>query len=310
MSNVWQYYLLKGISFIVCSLPYKWVLWLGKILGKLYYHIADRQRRRALQQMQESLGVSYETAEKNIASLFIKLGQTFLEMLYMPVLTPKTIRQYATMDNRHYLVDAVSQGRGVVILTAHMGNWEWLGASLALEGFPLAAVIKRQPNDQHTRILNEYRELVGIEIFARGTTELVSAARALKKGKMLGFLADQDAGTSGLFIEFLGKMSSTPTGPAVFAKKFKAPIVPAFIVRKPEGGHKVLLLEPFYYEDTGNEAEDTYKMTAKMSGIIEDIIRQYPDEWLWFQKRWNTEYLPPAVTQERGVSTERMGKQA
>lgn len=310
MSNVWQYYLLKGISFIVCSLPYKWVLWLGKILGKLYYHIADRQRRRALQQMQESLGVSYETAEKNIASLFIKLGQTFLEMLYMPNLTPKTIRQYATMDNRHYLVDAVAQGRGVVILTAHMGNWEWLGASLALEGFPLAAVIKRQPNDQHTRILNEYRELVGIEIFARGTTELVSAARALKKGKMLGFLADQDAGTNGLFIEFLGKMSSTPTGPAVFAKKFNAPIVPAFIVRKPEGGHKVILLEPFYYEDTGNEAEDTYKMTAKMSGIIEDIIRQYPDEWLWFQKRWNTEYVPETLTQERGVSTERMGKQA
>lgn len=310
MSNVWQYYLLKGISFIVCSLPYKWVLWLGKILGKLYYHIADRQRRRALQQMQESLGVSYETAEKNIASLFIKLGQTFLEMLYMPNLTPKTIRQYATMDNRHYLVDAVAQGRGVVILTAHMGNWEWLGASLALEGFPLAAVIKRQPNDQHTRILNEYRELVGIEIFARGTTELVSAARALKKGKMLGFLADQDAGTNGLFIEFLGKMSSTPTGPAVFAKKFNAPIVPAFIVRKPEGGHKVILLEPFYYEDTGNEAEDTYKMTAKMSGIIEDIIRQYPDEWLWFQKRWNTEYVPAALTQERGVSSERMGKQA
>jgi KDO2-lipid IV(A) lauroyltransferase len=310
MSNVWQYYLLKGISFIVCLLPYKGVLWLGKILGKLYYHIADRQRRRALQQMQESLGVSYEAAEKNIASLFIKLGQTFLEMLYMPVLTPKTIQQYATMENRHYLVDAVAQGRGVVILTAHMGNWEWLGASLALEGFPLAAVIKRQPNDQHTRILNEYRELVGIEIFARGTTELVSAARALKKGKMLGFLADQDAGTSGLFIEFLGKMSSTPTGPAVFAKKFKAPVVPAFIVRKPEGGHKVILLEPFYYEDTGNEAEDTYNMTAKMSKIIEEMIRQYPDEWLWFQKRWNTEYTPVAVTQERGVSTERMGKQA
>jgi KDO2-lipid IV(A) lauroyltransferase len=310
MSNVWQYYLLKGISFIVCLLPYNGVLWLGKILGKLYYHIAARQRRRALQQIQESLGISYEAAEKKIASLFIKLGQTFLEMLYMPVLTPETMQQYATIENRHYLTDAVAQGRGVVILTAHMGNWEWLGAFLALDGFPLAAVIKRQPNDQHTRILNEYRQLVGIEIFARGTTELVSAARALKQGKILGFLADQDAGTSGLFIEFLGKMSSTPTGPTVFAKKFKAPVVPAFIVRRPEGGHRVILLEPFYYEDTGNEVEDIYNMTAKMSRIIEETIRQYPDEWLWFQKRWNTEYTQTAVKQERGISSERMGKQA
>jgi KDO2-lipid IV(A) lauroyltransferase len=310
MSNVWQYYLLKGISFIVCLLPYKGVLWLGKNLGKLYYHIAARQRRRALQQMQESLGISYEAAEEKIASLFVKLGQTFLEMLYMPVLNPETMQQYATIENRHYLADAVAQGRGVVLLTAHMGNWEWLGAFLALAGFPLAAVIKRQPNDQHTRILNEYRQLVGIEIFARGTTELVSAARALKKGKILGFLADQDAGTSGLFIEFLGKMSSTPTGPTIFAKKFKAPVVPAFIVRKPEGGHRVILLEPFYYEDTGNEAEDIYNMTAKMSRIIEDTIRQYPDEWLWFQKRWNTEYTETAVKQERTASSERMGKQA
>jgi KDO2-lipid IV(A) lauroyltransferase len=310
MSNVWQYYLLKGISFIVCLLPYKGVLWLGKNLGKLYYHIAARQRRRALQQMQESLGISYEAAEEKIASLFVKLGQTFLEMLYMPALNPETMQQYATIENRHYLADAVAQGRGVVLLTAHMGNWEWLGAFLALAGFPLAAVIKRQPNDQHTRILNEYRQLVGIEIFARGTTELVSAARALKKGKILGFLADQDAGTSGLFIEFLGKMSSTPTGPTVFAKKFKAPVVPAFIVRKPEGGHRVILLEPFYYEDTGNETEDIYNMTAKMSRIIEETIRQYPDEWLWFQKRWNTEYTEIAVKQERAASSERMGKQA
>ncbi len=310
MSNVWQYYLLKGLSFIICLLPYKGVLWLGKILGKLYYRIAARQRRRALQQMQESLKIPLETAEEHIRSLFIKLGQTFLEMLYMPVLTPETMEQYVTIENRHYLAEAVEQGRGVVLLTSHIGNWEWLGAFLAMSSFPLAAVIKRQPNDQHTRILNEYRELAGIEIFARGTTELVSAARALKSGKVLGFLADQDAGKNGLFIEFLGKMASTPTGPTVFAKKFKAPVVPAFIVRRPGGGHKIILLESFYYEDTGNEIEDMYNMTAKMSKIIEQTIRQYPDEWLWFQKRWNTSYSEVTIKHEQAVSPERIGKQA
>ncbi|MDF2636219.1 MAG: lipid biosynthesis acyltransferase [Pelosinus sp.] len=310
MSNAWQYYLLKGLSFIICLLPYKGVLWLGEILGKLYYRIAARQRRRALQQMQESLGISLETAEKHISSLFIKLGQTFLEMLYMPVLNRETMDQYVTIENRHYLAEAVEQGRGVVLLTAHIGNWEWLGAFLAMNDFPMAAVIKRQPNDQHTRILNEYRELVGIEIFARGTAELVSAARALKSGKVLGFLADQDAGTSGLFMEFLGKMASTPTGPTLFAKKFNAPVVPAFIVRRPEGGHKVILLESFYYEDTGNEIEDTYNMTSKMSKIIEQTIRQYPDEWLWFQKRWNTPYSEVTIKHEQTVSSERIGKQA
>lgn len=310
MSNVWQYYVLKGFSFLICLLPYNGVLWLGKILGKLYYRIAARQRRRALQQIQESLGISSETAEKHIDSLFIKLGQTFLEMLYMPALTLDKLHQYITIENRHFLAEAVAQGRGVVLLTAHVGNWEWLGASLAMDGFPLAAVIKRQPNDQHTRILNEYRQMAGIEIFARGTTELVSAARALKQGKILGFLADQDAGPNGLFIEFLGKMSSTPTGPTIFAKKFKAPVVPVFMVRKPEGGHRIIIHEPFYYEDTGNEVEDQYKMTAKMTNIIDETIRQYPDEWLWFQKRWNTAYSEATVKYEQRISPERIGKQA
>ncbi|AIF53755.1 lysophospholipid acyltransferase family protein [Pelosinus sp. UFO1] len=311
MSNVWQYYLLKSISRMVCLLPYSWVLFLGRRLGKLYYHIAARQRRRALEQMQESLGISDEEAQKNIVSLFTKLGQTFLEVLYTPVLKIENVHQYITIENRHYLTEAVEQGRGVVLLTAHIGNWEWLGAALAMNGFPMAAVIKRQPNDQHTRILNEYRELVGIEIFSRGTAELVSAAKALKQGKILGFLADQDAGVNGLFIEFLGKMSSTPTGPTIFAKKFKAPVVPSFIVRSPEGGHRVLIGEPFYYEDTGNVEEDTRNLTVKMTQIIEQTIRQYPDEWLWFQKRWNTAYTQAAVKQEESNGgKERMGKQA
>lgn len=310
MSNKWQYVLLKSISRMVCLLPYGGILFLGKILGKLYYHIAARQRRRALQQMQESLSISYEEAERKIYSLFTKLGQTFLEVLYIPALTPEKMRSYVTIENRHYLVDAEAQGRGVVMLASHMGNWEWMGAALAMDGFPVSSVIKSQPNDQHTRLLNEYRQLAGIGIFTRGTTELISAARALKQGKILGFLSDQDAGPDGLFIEFLGKMSSTPTGIAVFAKKFKTPVVPVFIVRKPEGGHRLMLHEPLYYENTGSESEDIYNFTVKLTNIIDTAVRQYPDEWLWFQKRWNTEYTKHIIKQEGCVSQERMGKQA
>ena len=288
MSNSWQYTLLKLISRLISLLPYKAVLCLGKLLGPLYYRIAAKQRRRASDQLQESLAISPAEADRIVRSLFVKLGQTFLEVMYMPALTPDNIKQYVTIENRHYLADALQEGKGVVFLTAHVGNWEWLGASLAMDGFPMTSVIKRQPNDQHTRILNEYRQKAGIEIFARGGSELVGAAKALKQGKILGFLADQDGGTSGAFLPFLGKMASTPLGPAVFAKRFKSPIVPVFIVRRPEGGHRILMYPSFNYEDTGNEDRDIYNLTVKMTRIIEDTIRTYPDEWLWFQKRWNT----------------------
>lgn len=299
MSNAWQYYALKMISRIVCLLPYSGVLFLGNNIGKIYYHIAGRQRQRALRQIQECLGLSPEEAQKTISSLFRKLGQTLLEVMYIPALTPEKMQDYVTIENRHYLDNVIKDGKGVVLLAAHLGNWEWMGAAMAMAGFPVASVIKTQPNEQHTRLINEYRAMTGIEIFTRGTTEVISAARALKAGRLIGLLADQDAGPNGLFIEFLGKMSSTPTGPTVFAKKFKVPVVPIFIVRKPEGGHRIIMHEPLYYQDTGQADDDIYNFTKKTTKIIDTIIREYPDEWVWFQKRWNT-----------SAPQERMGEQA
>lgn len=314
MSNEWQYHLLKTTSKLVCLLPYRAVLFFGKLLGKLYYHVAARQRRRALAQLIESTGVSPNQGDAIIRKLFCNLGQTFLEVMYIPSLTPTNIKSYVEIENRHYLADALAEGHGVVFLTAHVGNWEWLGAALAMDGFPMTSVIKRQPNDQHTRILNDYREMVGIEIFARGTTELVAAAKALKKGKILGFLADQDAGTSGVFLKFLGKMASTPLGPAVFARKFKSPVVPAFIIRRPDGGHRIIIKPPLYYENIGGDPESINKLTERMTQVIEETILQYPDQWLWFQKRWNTPFHeatgPAEKKQTPAAVQERIGEQA
>lgn len=283
-----QYHLIRLISKLVSLLPYGIVMLLGQIFGRLYYYVVPRQRQMASENMQRGLSISAVEADKIVRRLFTKLGMTFFEVLYMPALSTHNINKFVEMENRHYMEEAVSQGHGVVLLTGHVGNWEWLGAALAMSGFPLTSVIKKQPNEQYTRLLNEYRQMVGIEIFARGTTELVGAAKALKHGKILGFLADQDAGDSGIFVEFLGKTASTPLGPAVFAKRFKAPIVPTFIVRRSEGGHKALIYPPLYYEDTGDEQADLRRITEQMTKILEDTIKKYPDEWLWFQKRWNT----------------------
>ncbi|SCM83595.1 Lipid A biosynthesis acyltransferase [uncultured Sporomusa sp.] len=289
MANEWQYHIWKLASRLVCLLPHPVLLATGRILGRLYYRLAKKQRIRAIEQSRERLGLSQPEAEAMIKKSFIKLGQTFLEVLHMPALTQEKVRRYITIENRHYLEEALAGKKGVVFLTGHLGNWEWFGAALALEGFPVADIIKAQPNEHHTRILNEHRELFGIELFASGTSEIIGAARALKKGKMLAFFADQDAGHDGVFVDFLGKPAATPLGPAVFARKFKAPVVPGFIVRNPDGTHRIMLEPPIYFEDTGNPEADLYTMTERMTRIIESAVKDYPDEWLWFKKRWNTE---------------------
>lgn len=290
MSQNWQYYLIKAFSRMICWLSYSWLLAIGKFFGLVFHRIAKKQRKRAIAQISERLALPEKEARTVIRRLFIHLGQTFLEIMYTPVLNRNNLERFITIENRHYLEEVLSTEKGAIILAAHFGNWEWLGAALALTGVPLSSVIKPQPNEQHTRILNEFRQHTGMQIFNRGTSELLGISRALKQGRFVGFVADQDAGRAGLFVDFLGKMASTPLGPATFARKFNVPVIPVFIVRRPEGGHRAVVQEPFYCEKTGNEEADLYRATQQMVKITENMIRQYPDHWLWFIKRWNTKY--------------------
>lgn len=296
---MWLYYLLKTISTLVSRLPYKLVVNIGIGIGHLYHTIAKKQRIRAEETIKERLGYSDEEAKCTIKSLFVKLGITFMEIMYMPALNKDNIRGLVTFDRPDVLWEALNEGHGVVMLACHMDNWEWLGAALSLYGFPISAVEKPQPNRVYSDFMNELRKSVGQEIFSRGTSEILGCARAMKKGRMLGLIADQDGGYDGIFVPFFGKMAATPSGPAYFSRKFKAPIIPIFIVRK-EGyyGHQAIVKDPIYYEDTGDRQLDDYRVTLKMTRIVEEVIREYPDNWLWFQHRWNTPYTPTGKEQE------------
>jgi KDO2-lipid IV(A) lauroyltransferase len=291
---MWLYYLLKTISTIVSILPYKLVVQIGKALGHVYYHVAAKQRIRAEETIKERLGYDDAQAHTTIKNVFIKLAITFMEILYMPALNKDNIRGLVTIDRPDILWDAVKQGHGVVMIACHMDNWEWLGAAMALNGFPLSAVEKPQPNRVYSDFMNELRRGAGQEIFARGTGEILGCARAMKKGRMVGLVADQDGGYNGIFVPFFGKMASTPTGPVYFARKFKAPIIPMFIVRRENYyGHQAIVKDPIYYENTGDQKADDYNATLKITQAIEEIIKKYPDNWLWFQHRWNTPYPVP-----------------
>lgn len=297
---MWLYYLLKGLSGLISRLPYGLVVRMGIMLGEVYWLVAKKQRLRAEKTMEERLGLPETEVKKHIKKLFVNTGITFLEMLYMPALNKDNIRGLVKFDHPDILWEELAKGKGAVLLACHMDNWEWLGASLALYGFPLSAVEKPQPNRVYSDFMNELRKGAGQEIFSRGTSEILGCARAMKKGRFLGLIADQDGGPNGIFVPFFGKMASTPSGPAYFSRKFKAPIIPVFIIRNADYfGHKVFVKQPIYYENTGNQERDDYNITLRMTEEIEAVISEYPESWLWFQHRWNTPYNPPKAEVER-----------
>lgn len=288
MSNEWQYTAARKISRIVCHLSYPTIVSIGRHLGPLVSMVMKKQRKRGVFHVVRGLGCDEERAKRIIDDLFCNLGQSLMEVLFTPNLNKDNISKFVTIDHPERIKAALAEEKGVIILTGHIGNWEWMGAALSLYGYPSTTIVKRQPNDQVTRFLNENREMMGLEVFARGGSEMIGAARALKRKKLLGFLADQDGGFHGVPQVFLGKMSSTPIGPAMFARKFKSPIVPVFAIHEEDHRNRVVIGDIIHYTDTGKPDEDVARLTRELATLTEQFIKDHPTEWLWFQHRWST----------------------
>ncbi|MBP2649454.1 MAG: lpxL 2 [Firmicutes bacterium] len=288
MKFSFRYYLLKCISFFVCLLPYPLICHIGRRIGYLYFLCATRPRNRGIDQAMQGLDISFPEAKCIMRKSCIHLGQTLMEILYTPALTPKNIKKYISIEGLDNLRQAVEAGRGVIAVTAHVGNWEWMPAALFYSGFPTSSIAQPQPNPHYDRVLNEYRRMCGTQIFNRGTTDIIKAARALKQGNILGMFSDQDAGNKGVMLDFMGREALTPTGAALFADKLDSAIVPIFIFHRQGGGHRLVIDKPIIYQRTGDHEQDIYNNTKAIIKVVEDKIKLHPDEWIWFLKRWES----------------------
>ena len=288
MFNEWQYHTARGIGKMLCHFSYPTIVSWGRKLGPLVGRMLKKQYVRGVWHIMRGMNCDKAEAVRLMDGLYANLGQSLMEILYTPNLNKDNISQFVTVDHPERLEAALAEDKGVIVLTGHFGNWEWMGASLSLYGYPTTTIVKNQPNSSVTRLLNENREMMGLEVFARGGNEMVIAARALKRKKLLGFLADQDGGFHGAPQMFLGKMSSTPKGPAMFARKFKSPILPIFAIHDDQHHNHVYIGEILHYEDTGDKDGDVTRLTQKLAILTEKFIREHPTEWLWFQHRWST----------------------
>ena len=270
-----QYKMVMFMSRVCCHLPYGLLMAVGRVLGNLYYLLISKQRERAVAQMMPALGIDEAEARELVKESFVNLARNVLEILYMPALKNKeNFSRFVEIDHLERMQEAIAEGHGVVVLTGHIGTWEWLSAAFTMNGLPVTAIAKPQPNIQYTNALDDLRKTINVQIFSRGTSELMAAARA--EGKPV-------------LIDFTGfGCVNCPMGPAVFARKFHSPVIPAFILRQPDGKHKVVIGEVMRYNDTGNPDEDLFEFTVRMTKIVEQVIRENPTQWLWFQKRWNT----------------------
>ena len=219
----------------------------ANILAYLLYRLACTfgiRRNVAL----TNLGIAYPESDPSwrrevVKKLYFNLSLSVMEFLILTK-NPKAVSKWVTkVEGEEHLENLSKSGRGAVLLTAHMGNWELLAAWLACKGYPLVAGV-RDPNDVHvSKLLACYRKDLGVETIPKKSL-LLKGAKLLKQGKFIGILADQDGGTDGIRVSFIGKVASTVGGPAALSLLTKAPVVPIVSYRIAPYEHEILVLPP------------------------------------------------------------------
>lgn len=272
----------------MCVSP-KWVRNLvAKTLGAIAVAATPKWRMKmAKANIQECLGLGEERSQQIAEDSLRRFGRMVVEVMRFPLLNAQTLADSVKVEGLEYLSEAYKQEKGVIIATGHFGNWELLGATIALHGYPMLSITRKQNNKYMDRFINEYREMVGQKVaYNRGEHGLLAISRILKKKQLLGVLYDQDTNDDGVEIDLFGKKTVTPLGAAAFSRIYGSPILPVFLHNNDDGTCTVKIYPPLYTPKTSDKEADFYAVTRELIVILEHEIISNPEMWFWAHDRW------------------------
>lgn len=285
-----RYLIIAAIRWIVLLLPRKAALKLGVFLANQFFRFSHREKAIALDNL--SIAFNADGDSESILSLcqrcFQNLGKSFMEALQIPRLNAKKLDKIVAISGKQNLDEALNKGNGVIILTAHFGNWELMAVSLAIFGYNVNQIVRPLHSRHLDAMLNQNRERMGTKSIPRGAS-IRNAVKCLKRNELLIILPDIDTKVNGVFVDFFGRPAFTPNGPASFALRTGAALVPVFMVRQKDNTHKLIIEKALELETTGELEKDIKVNTSKLTRVIETYIRKNPEQWIWIHQRWKTQ---------------------
>ncbi len=270
---------------------------LGRWMGLAGFRFSTKRKGIALRNLKHALGAELSTdqLEALARESFANLGIGLADFFNFPSFDAKKLARLVEFTGEEHLRNAVSEGKGVLILSAHLGSWDLLAASLAAKGYPFSLITKVTRSNALNRMWMGYREAAGIKIFI-SSGSMGGILRQLKSGGIVGFVLDQNAlHEDGVFVPFFGKAACTLSSLAVLARRIGAPVIPVYTFR--EGGrHRVVVEEPIITPEIVDRDLDVLKRTEAYTLWTEKVIRGHPEQWTWLHDRWKTR--PPDDSDE------------
>jgi Kdo2-lipid IVA lauroyltransferase/acyltransferase len=297
-----EYALARTLERAACALPEGAADALGARLGAAVYRLGIRRRT-----VEENLRLAFPEAgdawRREVArGAYRHLGREAVSMLRLSRLDPEAVVERTATRGWEELEEALGEGKGVILATGHYGNWEIAAAAVAARGIPVAAIVRRQGNRLVDRRLDEARRRLGVETISQRDAPS-RVPRVLRRNGVVGIVGDQDARRAGVFVPFFGRPASTHRGPALFALRFGAPVfacrarrLPPPGVRYEVAGTRVPLPR------TGDLDADVHALTAELAARLEAGIREAPEQYFWFHRRWKTPPPTEPAASEKGMA--------
>jgi KDO2-lipid IV(A) lauroyltransferase len=287
MIDLFEYALFLLIRTVVCALPFSVAGRVGAFLGTAAYRVTGFRKNLTLENLRHAFPDMTEKERQRIAAAaYRNYGISVIEMIWAAHQPASELVGLVRLPDRTAFERGLAAGKGLIVVSAHFGNWELLVHSVRLRiGIPLHIIVQRQSNAYIDHAIDKGRRRHGNTTIPMGPSAR-EALSALRNGAVLGVLADQSGPKESEFVTFFGRPAATHRGVAAFSLKTGAPLVLGLPIRQPDGTYEVIFEEI----DRGGldrySEENIRELTARHVAALERFIRKYPDHWLWMHKRW------------------------
>jgi KDO2-lipid IV(A) lauroyltransferase len=264
-------------------------LGIGGILGWMAAVIFRIRWRTVMGHLRQAFPEKDEGWRRRVArASFRHVGRESVATFRLGRMGPPEVRERTEVIGYEAMREVWAQGNGLIILTGHFGNWEMGGASVAAHGIPCDAVAQRQRNPLFDADLVANRNRLDLRIIERKRAPK-EVLRALRAGRAVGIVGDQNVRRGGVFVEFFGKAASTARGTALFSLRTGSPIFLGMARSLPGSPHRYrVTFEPVEFSPTGEMEEDVLRLTEAHTRLLEERIREAPEQYFWQHRRWKT----------------------